>query len=83
MDELVRYGNNGYGRDGAHRVLANITSAGLLKRDVIVSALRAYDVSSAAQRVIADLIGAVAPCGEPALTFPNNPARKSWENSGG
>jgi hypothetical protein len=60
LDELVRYGNNGYargyGRDGAHQVIADIADAGLLERDVILSALSAYDVSSAAQLVIADLI---------------------------
>jgi hypothetical protein len=65
LDDLVRYGNNGYargfGRDGAHRVLADMAGAGLLERDVVLSALSAYDVSPDAQRVIADLITKVAP----------------------
>lgn len=61
----MRYGNNGYargyGRDGAHRVIANIAGDRLLERDVILSALSAYDVSPAAQLIIADLIDTVAP----------------------
>lgn len=65
LDKLVRYGNNGYargyGRDGAHRVLADMAAASLLDRDVVLSALSAYDVSPAAQRVIAELIDKVAP----------------------
>ncbi|GAB1692951.1 hypothetical protein [Krasilnikovia sp. M28-CT-15] len=65
LDELVRYGNNGYacgyGRDGAHRVLADMAAASLLDRDVVLSALSASDVSPAAQQVIADLIDEVAP----------------------
>ncbi|MEU1238530.1 hypothetical protein ABZ399_30630 [Micromonospora aurantiaca] len=65
LNELVRYGNNGYargyGRDGAHRVLADMAGAGLLDRDVVLSALSAYDISPAAQLVISSLIDKVAP----------------------
>ena len=65
LDELVRCGNNGYargyGRNGAFRVLADMAAAGLLERDVVLSALSAYDVSPRAQLVIAALIGKVAP----------------------
>ncbi|MEU4818262.1 hypothetical protein AB0G03_21660 [Micromonospora aurantiaca] len=61
----MRYGNNGYargyGRDGAHRVLADMAGAGLLDRDVVLSALSAYDISPAAQLVISSLIDKVAP----------------------
>ncbi|WP_157739816.1 hypothetical protein [Micromonospora narathiwatensis] len=63
LDELVRYGNNGYargyGRDGAHRVLADMAAGGLLERDVVLSALSAYEVSPRAQLVIAGLIDKV------------------------
>lgn len=38
-----------------------MAAASLLDRDVVLSALSAYDVSPAAQRVIAELIDKVAP----------------------
>ena len=56
LEELVRFGNNGYGRDGAQRVLNQMRVDGLLDRDVVVSALSAFDISPPAQKIIADLI---------------------------
>jgi hypothetical protein len=60
LKELVRFGNNGYargyGRDGAQRVLNQMRADGLLDRDVVVSALSAFDISPPAQKIIADLI---------------------------
>jgi hypothetical protein len=60
LEELVRFGNNGYaggyGRDGAQRVLNQMRADGLLDRDVVVSALSAFDISPPAQKIIADLI---------------------------
>lgn len=49
LEHLVRFGNNGYargfGRDGAHRALADMHADGLLERDVVLSVLSAFDIS--------------------------------------
>jgi len=65
LHELESYGNNGYargfGRDRASQILQKMHAEDLLDRDVVLSALSTFDISSRALDVIDSLINAIAP----------------------
>lgn len=65
LQALATYGNNGYangfGRNGARRLLSEMHDAGQLDRDLVLSALITFDISADALEVIAKLIDQITP----------------------